>query len=265
MRHEIFNIPIDDLSDTDLNTKLAEWVNQQDQKFITTPNPEFVLLAKNDDEFRKILQSSDLSLPDGVGLKFAIAALTDEKLSHRQTGVELVGRLMSIAHANNKKILLFGGEDGAAQKTKEYFEKMYSNISISMFNPGSVSFPVSDRIVDELNSIAPDIFLVALGQKKQEKFIQEILPNVPSIKIAVGIGGAFEMLSGQKPRAPIFMRKMGLEWLWRVFIEPTRIGRILNASFVFPIIVICDTLRQHRFWKACKNVIPEIFRQLRNV
>lgn len=275
MRHFIFDIPIDDVSDTELDVQLIDWVNGNNQKFITTPNPEFILLASKDEEFRKILQSSDLSLPDGVGLRFAIAALANETLSHRQTGVELVERLMRVAHLTHKRILLVGGEVGAAEKTKQQFEKQFPGIKISVFNPGHIDVSykgghLPDRQADETSpyeivGLSPDIMLVALGQKKQEQFIKQILPHLPSVRIAVGVGGAFEMLAGLKPRAPFIMRKMGLEWLWRVLIEPRRIGRILNASFVFPIVVVYGTLKQHRFIRACRNVIPEIYRQLKGV
>ncbi|MCX6714870.1 MAG: WecB/TagA/CpsF family glycosyltransferase [Candidatus Uhrbacteria bacterium] len=262
MRHLLFDVPIDDLSNENLDAQLTEWMNGTVQKFITTPNPEFLLLARKDEEFQKILQSSDLSLPDGVGLRFAIAALTNETLSYRHTGVDLVERVAYLSNENHKHVLLVGGDPGSAEKTKEVFEKQYPGIKISIFNPGQVTFPISDRILETLLEISPDIMLVALGQKKQEKFIHEVLPNVPSIRIAVGIGGAFEMIAGMKPRAPRIMSQMGLEWVWRVFIEPKRIGRILNASFVFPIMVVYGTLRQHRLWRACKHVLPEIYRQL---
>lgn len=85
MRHHLFEVPIDDFSNAELDQQLTEWVNGTVSKFLTTPNPEFLLLARKDEEFRKILQSSDLSLPDGVGLRYAIAALTDKRLLHRQT------------------------------------------------------------------------------------------------------------------------------------------------------------------------------------
>jgi N-acetylglucosaminyldiphosphoundecaprenol N-acetyl-beta-D-mannosaminyltransferase len=262
MRHHLFEVPIDDFSNAELDQQLTEWVNGTVSKFLTAPNPEFLLLARKDEEFRKILQSSDLSLPDGVGLRYAIAALTDKRLLHRQTGVELVEKLMKVAHEHHKHILLVGGEEGSAEMTKRRFEQKYHGLKISVLELGRVNFPVSESIKKSIFEVSPDILLVALGQKKQEKFIYEVLPSVPSIRLAVGIGGAFEMLAGLKPRAPRLLSQMGLEWAWRVIIEPRRIGRILNASLVFPIVVVCGTLNQQRFLKACRNVIPEIYRQL---
>lgn len=262
MRHEIFDIPIDDVSSQELDVLLVSWLGVVEQKIITTPNPEFILLSRHDEQFKTLLQQSDLSLPDGVGLRFAVAALTNETLSHRQTGVELVERLIKIAHVTDKRILIIDGLEHSGEKSKSQLEKKYPGIQISVLDPGRIMFPVSETITERVLETSPDILLVALGQGKQEKFIKEILPSIPSIRLAVGIGGAFDMISGLKPRAPHIMRKIGLEWLWRVFIEPRRIGRILNASFIFPIVVIYGTLRQHRFWKACRNVIPEIYRQL---
>lgn len=265
MRHHLFNISIDNLSSAELDQLLIEWLNGNAQKFITTPNPEFVLLARRDEEFKKILQSSDLSLPDGVGLRFGIAALTDETLSHRHTGVDLVERLAYLSHRSNRHLLLVGGAEGSAEKTKQLFEQKFPGIKISVYNPGRIDLThmgTHEGHPYRLAEYNADILLVALGQKKQELFIKQTLPHLPSVRIAVGVGGAFEMISNMKPRAPRFMSRMGLEWLWRVVIEPKRIGRILNASFVFPLVVISATLKQHRFWKACRNVIPEIYRQI---
>ena len=265
MKHTLFDIPIDDVSSTELDQQLAEWLNGSAQKFITTPNPEFLLLARQDEEFRQILQSSDLSLPDGVGLRFGIAALTDGRLKNRHTGVDLVERLAYWSYRTNRHLLLLGGAEGSAEKTKHFFEQKFPGIKISVFNPGRID--VSDvgghkTRPYELDECNADIMLVALGQKKQEQFIKCTLSHLPSVRIAVGVGGAFEMIAGMKPRAPRFMSRMGLEWLWRVFIEPRRIGRILNASFVFPLVVVSATLKQHRFWKACRNVVPEIVDQM---
>lgn len=265
MRHFIFSVPIDDVSNSELDVQLKDWVNGNVQKFITTPNPEFLLLSEQDAEFKLILQKSDLSLPDGVGLRFAVAALSDQNLAHRQTGVELVERLIKVAHETSKRVLLLGGEDQSAEKTKQRFEQKFPGVQISLFNPGKINLTDLQSAISSIRDFAPDVLLVALGQGKQERFIQAILPNVPSIRIAVGIGGAFEMISNMKPRAPLFMRRAGLEWLWRVFIEPRRIKRILNASIVFPIMVIWSTLKQNRFLKACRRVVPEIYRQLKGL
>jgi len=267
MRHLLLEIPIDDISDESLAKKLEEWLLGDSQKFLTTPNPEFFLYAQKNHVFKSILQKSDLSLPDGVGFRFAISALTDHYLTHRHTGVDLVDQLMHIAHKHQKKVLFVcGKKKSSAEKTKKHFEKRFPGLSIELFDPGNILLTEdsmhtsSARLIENHNH--PEIMLVALGRHKQEQFIQSVLPKIPSLRIAVGIGGAFEMISGELPRAPKRLRLMGLEWLWRVLLEPRRIGRILQASLIFPMRIIWSTLKQHRFWRACRRTIPEIFRQL---
>lgn len=262
MRHEVFTVPIDDISDNALYTQLESWLQGTTSHFITTPNPEFILAARKNSAFLGLLKEADLSLPDGVGLCFAVTALTDQRISHRHTGVSLVEQLVRISERMNKRVLLFGGDPGAAERTKTHFSKQYPGAHIEFLDPGMVTLPVSSELKKTLQLCAPDVLLVALGQKKQEAFIQELLPHLPSVRIAVGVGGAFEMFGGLKPRSPVWMQNMGLEWVWRALIEPTRIRRTVQASIVFPIIVISATLRQHRFLRACRNVIPEIYRQL---
>jgi N-acetylglucosaminyldiphosphoundecaprenol N-acetyl-beta-D-mannosaminyltransferase len=262
MRHEIFSIPLDDISSSDLDRLLSDWVNGVQQKMITTPNPEFLLLSRKNEEFKNILKQSDLSLPDGVGLRYAVAALTDKTLSHRQTGVDLVGKILYIANTYRKKIVIVDGLNQSGEASKILFERKYPNAQIFVVNPGVVSFPISKSVQKEILERSPDILFVALGQGKQEKFIKELTQSIPSIKISVGVGGAFDMISGLKPRAPMFLRKTGLEWLWRVYVEPSRIGRISNAVFIFPLVVVWGTLKQRRFLKACRNVFPEIIDQL---
>jgi N-acetylglucosaminyldiphosphoundecaprenol N-acetyl-beta-D-mannosaminyltransferase len=262
MRHYLFEVPIDDFSNAELDQHLLDWVKGNTQQFITTPNSEFILLSRKDAEFRSILQSSDLALADTVGLRYAIAALTDHLLINRQTGVDFVEQLVRTAYKTNSHVVFFGGEDGAAEKTRIRFEQKYPGVRISVLNPGKIDLANLDRVIQQLRELEPTILIVALGQGKQERFIKHVLPHLPFVRIAVGVGGAFEMLGGLKPRAPMIMRRMGLEWVWRALIEPRRIKRILNASIVFPLVVVWGTLKQRRFLKACGNVIPEIYRQL---
>ena len=265
MRHYILDIPIDDISDTELEQILTKWALGFATKIITTPNPEFILLSRKDKEFKSILQKSDLSLPDGVGLRFAIPALTDHFLKHRQTGVDLVEKLMQIATETKKHLVIVDGLECSGEKIKSQFEQKYPGINLSVFNPGKIEIITSESIIKRLHCFNPDILLVALGQGKQEKFIRDILPEISSIRIAVGVGGAFDMLCGLKPRAPFAMRRLGLEWLWRLFIEPLRFSRIFKAVFLFPLIIISCTLRRHRFLKAIRIVLPEIYRQLTRI
>ena len=240
--HHLLTIRLDDLSDQELDQTVLSYLNGTGSKIIVTPNPEFLLLARRDKEFAELLNRADLSLPDGFGLKLA-ARLNGFSL-HRHTGVDTLEQLMRTA--GDRQILLLGSKE-SVEASKIFFQQKYPDLKIQIFDPGHVSDSgeAEEKIIFEIKNFAPAILAVGLGQGKQERFIAKYLPKLPSICIAIGVGGAFDMISGKKPRAPRFMRQIGLEWLWRLVIEPKRWQRIMRAVIIFPIIVICDKLRRH--------------------
>jgi len=124
-----------------------------------------------------------------------------------------------------------------------------------------VDVGIEEDLIDYISALDPDVVAVGLGQGKQEAFMAAASRLLPRVRIWIGVGGTFESLSHQKPRAPVWMRRAGLEWLWRVCIEPSRWRRIVDAVVVFPIIVVLVTLRKRRFFKACRGVFSELFTQ----
>lgn len=261
--HTLFGVRIDDLSSDDLKNQLHEWLSSAKLHKIFTPNPEFLLLARKDNQFAALLNQSDLSLADGVGLSFAIAAMTDNRLVHRQTGIDTLLLLAKLCAQKKLRILLFGGTEVSASNTTITLRQMYAGLDVVYIDPGRLtggykSLPIPQTLIDEIRVLKPDVMAVALGQGKQERFIINIAPHIPTLKIAIGIGGAFDTISGRLRRAPLWMRQHGFEWLWRVLIEPKRIRRIFRATVIFPIVVICDTLKHRRFWKALGRVIKQL-------
>ena len=263
----ILGIPIHDIDEVNLLLRLREWLLGKEQKLVVTPNPEFMLLAQKDAHFRDILKQADLSLPDGVGLRFAAAALTDTYLHFRHTGVDTLERLAKLCEETGKKMLLFGGEKGREQTTAQCLQKTYPRLKIKAIDPGKIIFddPIRPEIVSFIQAYEPDMMAVALGGRegKQEKFMYHHLKKFPSVKIMIGVGGAFDMMSGVLTRAPKWMRQSGLEWMWRLYLEPRRFRRILRAAIVFPILVAWDTLKSGRFFKVLPRVFLEVFRQIK--
>ncbi len=265
--HNLLGVRIDDLDDAKLEQQLERWLHESTFRMIVTPNPEFILYANKNTHFKSLLNKSDLSLPDGVGLRFGVAALTDEVIHHRHTGVDLVELLACVCSKNDCRVLLFGGAPNSAIETKKLLKRLYPTLEIESMDPGKIkgdvhSVDLSEKCIEDIRSYKPDVLIVALGQGKQEQCIDQIREIIPTLRIAVGVGGAFDTLSGNVPRAPYFLRKSGLEWMWRVFIEPKRFLRIWNAVIVFPAVIVWGTLRQRRFFRACRNVFPEIYHQL---
>ncbi len=282
MRHELFDIRIDDLTKAELEARLVSFLRGGQTQCIATPNPEMLVdairdknagnppvspLGKGGGVFRSALQESNLNLPDGVALRFATSALTDRKLSNRHTGVDTLQRLIELCGREGKRVLLFGGDKKVA---KEAINKLPSKVHIDFIDPGVVKIEdgeisIDGGIIDQITKIKPDIIAIALGHKKQLFFMQKFKDELPSVKIMIGIGGALDMISGRHKRAPKWMRKAGLEWVWRVLIEPRRIGRILKASIVFPAYVIVETIRSKRFVRAVRQTVPEIIKQLLSI
>jgi len=281
--HKVSDVRIDDLTDVELHDMLQYWLSTERGKIIVTTNAEFLLLARENKTFQDQLNASDLSLPDSVSLRYAVAALTDSSLMHRHPGVDVLHFLACLCAEQGKRLLLLGGAHGVAQATATKFvqslserdknssiRKVVPNMNIVSIDPGHVEYDgtnitISPSVQDQIRDVAPDVVAVALGQGKQEAFMFQARDLFPNVKIWIGVGGAFDMLSGMKRRSPSWMRALGLEFVWRLMVEPNRWRRILNASVVFPFAVALSTLKSHRFLKALARVFPEVYRQLRGL
>ena len=254
----LFGVRISDLSTSELTDLLSGWLSSDSSHAIVTPNPEFVLAARQDLSFVDLLNRADLSLPDGVGLRFAIPALTGERLSNRHTGVDTLLLLAKLCAEQGRRLVLVGGGPGVADRAAEVMRGQFAALDVKVVKVGIV------RDGDSVDIENAGVIAVALGMGKQERFIESLRRDNHSFPaIYIGIGGALDMIAGTRRRAPAFVRRAGLEWLWRLVIEPRRFRRIFNAAIVFPAVVVWDTLRRHRFVAACRATIPEIMRQLR--
>lgn len=270
MRHEIFGVKIDDLSASELTDLFSCWLaeNPPTARTIITPNPEFLLQARKDEEFLNILNVADLSLPDGVGIRFAVAALTPNHLTHRHTGMETLILLANECMKKGKTLGLVGGLPGSAEKAAVKLRETVPGLSVFGFDPGRIAssadglLVMTNDVAEFLRSELADVLAVGLGQKKQELFLRHIVPVLSSLRIGIGVGGVLDVLGGAISSAPTWMSRSGFEWLWRLVQEPKRVHRIWNAVVVFPAIVIRSTLKHRKFLRAFKRTIPEIIRQL---
>jgi len=204
---EIFGIKFDNLTMEEAVEKI--------RGFVVLPYSEFVVRAQKDKEFRDILNKADFCLCEGRGL-WLMARLLGKKIKEPINGVELIQKLKG-------KIFLFGGKEDVVKKTAEKLGN-----SVIGFEHG---YQDLDKATEKINSAKPEILLVGLGSPKQEKFIYENLKKMPSVKLAIGVGGAFDFISGRVRRAPKFIQKIGLEWLWRLFVQPQRAKRIFTGVF----------------------------------
>lgn len=231
------------------------------QHHIVTPNPEILLTAQNDVKYRKILNRASLSIPDGTGIIWAaslegsinivkglwhmfLTVFSPSKLTkilpERVTGTDLMKGVLekSIKDSNEYKIFLLGARNGVAEEIHENYRFKDKNCKIVGTYEGSPKMKDEHEILKHINEAKPDMLFVAYGAPEQEKWINRNLKKMSSVRVAMGVGGAFDFLAGKAKRAPKSWRRLGLEWLWRLIKEPRRLRRIWNAVFVFPYLVL---------------------------
>ena len=231
-----FDIPIEGPSFSDLVSSIS---NKQ-IRWIITANPEILLHARKDKDYRDAIQKADLRIADGFGIVL-MARLFGKKL-HRVTGVDLAEAIMKHAAEKDWSVAFVGGGDtpGTAQKAFKAIQKRYPALRGTAHdggrvNPDGTGDTTDDETIQQLIQESPDIILVGFGHPKQERWIACNLPNLPSVKTIIGIGGTFDYWAGNIKRAPGWMRSLGLEWLFRLVKEPKRWKRIWNAVIVFPV------------------------------
>jgi N-acetylglucosaminyldiphosphoundecaprenol N-acetyl-beta-D-mannosaminyltransferase len=268
MQHVVLGVRVDDISSEDLTAKLTSWLAGEQAKIVVTPNPEFVMYAKRDPDFRKLLQEADLALPDGVGLRFAVAALSDETLKHRHTGADTLVELAGLCAREHKKLVLLGGSPRKAQRAAVSLRERFPGLDVATFDPGIIDehhVRLSEATLTGVERLSPQVVAVALGQGKQEKVMDILKHKIPSIRILIGVGGASDYVAMAVRRAPKSWQRYGFEWLWRLIQEPWRWQRILNATFFFPLRVAWATIVSGRFFKAVRHVSQELKRHFQNV
>ncbi len=195
----------------------------EEKYYVVTPNPEILVLADSDSNYKKVLNGAKLALPDGIGIMM-VSRLLSKPLKERIHGVDLMERLCKELSKRPITVGFLGGGPNVAELTAECLRVKYPGLKIN-FTETEWNF--------EKKYPETDILFVAFGSPKQEIWIAENLSRLP-VKVAIGVGGAFDFVSGKVRRAPKFIRKSGLEWLFRLIIQPRRIKRQLRLiKFIF--------------------------------
>ncbi len=238
---DILGVKIDKISFKDLMMKISGFLHSGTGHYIITANPEIVIKAQKDPEFRDVINKADLVIPDGIGLFFASKIVSRRNnLDDRVQGIDLMYRIVSSFDklAQKRKVFFLGARGENAKLTALKLKKNFPDFEIAGFFSGEAG-EKGDRIaVSIINQTRADVLFVAYGAPKQEKWIARNLKKMPSVRLAIGVGGAFDIISGKISRAPRWMRRIGLEWFWRLLKEPQRIGRIYDATIKFGWLVL---------------------------
>jgi N-acetylglucosaminyldiphosphoundecaprenol N-acetyl-beta-D-mannosaminyltransferase len=252
----ILGVAVDQVNFPSAIEQIASFIDHGRPHQVVTINPEFVMRAQGDRAFRKVLDEADLAVPDGAGLLWASRILARHKsdpkhqaiLTERVTGTDLLPALAARAEKEGWRIFLLGGRPGVADRTATILKIMHPKLHIVGAEGGPLLTEEGKPLQSSQNGLLeatlahvrksrPQILFAAFGAPKQDRFIARYKKEL-GVPVMIGVGGAFDFISGAARRAPTIFRFLWLEWFWRLILEPWRFARIWTAVVRFPFAVL---------------------------
>ncbi len=233
----ILGVRFDALTNAQTVERLLSFLSGTKKHMVFTPNPEMVMAALKDAELFQILKDASLVMPDGIGVVLA-SRFYGNKIKERVAGCDIVPMVFDRIKDTDKTVYFFGGGKGVAAAAKVEMCKKYKNLKIVGVSDGYFDAEREKIIIEEINRLKPDLLLVGLGVPKQEKWIAKHIQQL-NVKVCIGVGGSFDVFSGQTKRAPKAFRQLGLEWFYRLLTQPTRLMRMMQLP-LFAVTVLMD-------------------------
>ncbi|WP_435907813.1 N-acetylglucosaminyldiphosphoundecaprenol N-acetyl-beta-D-mannosaminyltransferase TarA [Macrococcus capreoli] len=230
-RHQRFNkdtitildVPFDNVTKSDMIQKINTFVQQpgDNNLFIVTANPEIVYYAKTHEKYLYRIMHADYIIPDGIGIIKA-AKYLNQPLTERIPGIELMEEMLKVANLHHKKVFLLGASKETVKQCKKNLREQYPNI---IFKSKHGYKDIHDyKTLLKIKKFEPDFVFVAMGYPKQESFIYYYQHHFKHT-VFMGVGGSFDVFSGNVKRAPVIFRKMNLEWFYRIITDWKRLKR----------------------------------------
>ena len=233
MRTDILGVGFDDLTMDETIAEAKRLLDKGETSYCVTPNPEIVYEARQDEQFRALLNGASLVLPDGVGILLG-AKILRTPLKEKVSGVDFAERLAALLEKESRSLYLLGGKPGVAELAADKLRERYPNLNICGTNDGY--FQDEAPLVEQIRAASPAVLYVCLGSPKQEHFMRDHLNDLSGC-LMVGLGGTLDAFAGTVKRAPAWMQRMGLEWFYRLLKEPRRLKRQLRLpKFVFAVL-----------------------------
>ena len=213
---------------------IAKRVDNEEKTFIITANAEIAMYARENKEYLELTKKSNYIVADGIGIVKG-AKLLNENIPERIPGIELMMDMLEYANLNNKKVYFYGAKPETIEKMVTILNNKYSKLNIVGYHHGYHD-DSDDKIMNEVIQLRPDYVFVAKGCPLQDEWITKVLDNVDK-GVFMGVGGSFDVISGNVKRAPELWLKLNLEWLYRLLSNPQRIGRYVSLpKFVIEVI-----------------------------
>lgn len=216
-------VDVTTLNEQQLMKQIEEDIQQNLKVRIVAINPEKIMMAEQDPSLRQLLNESTYQIPDGIGVSIA-SKLSGGTVRGRVTGIGMMENLLTLANNKQLKIFMYGATPETVQQAAENIKERFPNLIVA----GTLDGYVKDtqQIVAAINEAQPHILFVALGSPKQELFIKNNMDQL-NVNVFQGVGGSFDVFSGNVKRAPELFQKTGTEWLFRLIKQPSRIKRQL--------------------------------------
>jgi len=206
------------------------YIKERTSHLVVTLNAEMMVMAQKDKDFKKVLKKASLLVPDSIGIVWA------GKLRARVPGIDMIDEIAQKSVHKGYRIFMIGSKEGVAERAAAELTRRYPGLKIVGARSGYFSKEEEAGLIEEVRRTAPHILLVGLGMGKQEKWIAKHLDKL-GVPACLGVGGSFDVIAGEVKRAPVWIRRAGLEWLYRFAQQPTRLKRILALpKFVFMVI-----------------------------
>lgn len=249
-RVKMFGIEIDRLTMEQAVTQLLDWTGEPEYRccYVVTPNVNHVVELQNNAAFRAAYRHAEMVVVDGKPVLLA-SRLLGKSLPETVPGSDLCPALFEAARARGwLRVFLLGAADGVAGRAASAIQARWPWVEIcGVYSPPmgfSASSPANAVALEKVNAARPDVLVIGLGAPKQEIWVHAMRTQL-NVKVALCVGATIDFLAGEKSRAPLWMRKIGLEWLHRVLSEPRRLlPRYLRDAWVFPGLAIKEWLRK---------------------
>ena len=246
---KILGVNIDNITEEEAAEKTKELIEKSNKscKLIVAPNVEFIMQAQKDKEFFDILQTAELATPDSVGVILA-GKLQKKPFKQRIPGQAYFRKILETAEKEGWTVYLLGGKGDIPQRAKQNVEKLYPKLKIVGYHEGYFEEDTEEVVIEEINKLKPNILFVALGAPRQEKWIAKHRKEL-KVDVAAGQGGTFDYEAGNIKRAPKWIQKIGMEWLWRLILQPSRIKRMIVLPFYLFKIIFTKDITKSRWEK----------------
>lgn len=209
-------------------------IQKREPSFVVAINPEKIMKAEKDEKLLGLLNSAAIQIPDGVGVVIA-SRLKGGNIRSRVTGIDLMYGICENAAIKGHKVYLLGAKPGVAEQAGEILKCRYKGLNIVGIKDGY--FKDENAVIIDIKAKSPDILFIAMGSPKQEYWITRHMMDL-GVPLLMGVGGSFDVTCGNIKRAPEWMCKLGLEWLYRLLKEPWRYKRMLVLpKFLFKVVL----------------------------